>query len=158
MSIINVYTDGSSRGNPGPGGYAIIIEIPNKKYKKIFYEGFRYTTNNRMELLSTIIAMKMLNKINNKKINFFTDSKYIVQSIEKKLIFNWKKNNYKNIKNVDLWENFLLLYNNKKNIFFTWIKGHNKHPENDYCHKTAFMASKKKILKIDIEYEKINPF
>ena len=149
-----IYTDGSSRGNPGPGGYGIIMEDCNSGFVKEYSKGFRHTTNNRMELLAVIDALKMLKK-NNLKILIYTDSKYVVDSVEKKWVFKWKTINFKNKKNVDLWLDFLKLFD-KNTIKFNWIKGHNNHPQNEKCDKLAFDASKSKNLSLDLEYEKIN--
>ena len=149
-----IYTDGSSRGNPGPGGYGIIMEDCNSGFVKEYSKGFRHTTNNRMELLAVIDALKMLKK-NNLKILIYTDSKYVVDSVEKKWVFKWKTTNFKNKKNVDLWLDFLKLFE-KNTIKFNWIKGHNNHPQNEKCDKLAFDASKSKNLSLDLEYEKIN--
>ncbi|MFL2636791.1 MAG: ribonuclease HI [Flavobacteriaceae bacterium] len=149
-----IYTDGSSRGNPGPGGYGIIMEDCNSGFVKEYSKGFRHTTNNRMELLAVIDALKMLKK-NNLKILIYTDSKYVVDSVEKKWVFKWKTTNFKNKKNVDLWLDFLKLFD-KNTIKFNWIKGHNNHPQNEKCDKLAFDASKSKNLSLDLEYEKIN--
>jgi ribonuclease HI len=149
-----IYTDGSSRGNPGPGGYGIIMEDCKSGFVKEYSKGFRYTTNNRMELLAVIDALKMLKK-NNLKILIYTDSKYVVDSVEKKWVFKWKTTNFKNKKNVDLWLDFLKLFE-KNTIKFNWIKGHNNHPQNEKCDKLAFNASKSKNLLLDLEYEKIN--
>ena len=149
-----IYTDGSSRGNPGPGGYGIIMEDCNSGFVKEYSKGFRHTTNNRMELLAVIDALKMLKK-NNLKILIYTDSKYVVDSVEKKWLFKWEKLNFKNKKNVDLWLDFLKLFD-KNTIKFNWIKGHNNHPQNEKCDKLAFDASKSKNLSLDLEYEKIN--
>ena len=103
-----IYTDGSSRGNPGPGGYGIIMEDCKSGFVKEYSKGFRYTTNNRMELLAVIDALKMLKK-NKLKVLIYTDSKYVVDSVEKKWLFKWKTTNFKNKKNVDLWLDFLKL-------------------------------------------------
>jgi ribonuclease HI len=149
-----IYTDGSSRGNPGPGGYGIIMEDCKSGFVKEYSKGFRYTTNNRMELLAVIDALKMLKK-NNLKILIYTDSKYVVDSVEKKWVFKWKTTNFKNKKNVDLWLDFLKLFE-KNTIKFNWIKGHNNHPQNEKCDKLAFDASKSKNSSLDLEYEKIN--
>jgi len=149
-----IYTDGSSRGNPGPGGYGIIMEDCKSGFVKEYSKGFRYTTNNRMELLAVIDALKTLKK-NNLKILIYTDSKYVVDSVEKKWVFKWKTTNFKNKKNVDLWLDFLKLFD-KNTIKFNWIKGHNNHPQNEKCDKLAFDASKSKNLSLDLEYEKIN--
>ena len=149
-----IYTDGSSRGNPGPGGYGIIMEDCKSGFVKEYSKGFRYTTNNRMELLAVIDALKMLKK-NKLKVLIYTDSKYVVDSVEKKWVFKWKTTNFKNKKNVDLWLDFLKLFE-KNTIKFNWIKGHNNHPQNEKCDKLAFDASKSKKLSPDFEYEKIN--
>ena len=125
--IINIYTDGSSLGNPGPGGYGIILEWKKKNYIKEYSKGYKYTTNNRMELLAVVVALEKL-KIERGDVKVFTDSKYIVDSVELKRIFKWKNNNFKKIKNPDLWIRFLKM-NEKHNIKFNWIKGHNNHPQ-----------------------------
>ena len=149
-----IYTDGSSRGNPGPGGYGIIMEDCKSGFVKEYSKGFRYTTNNRMELLAVIDALKMLKK-NKLKVLIYTDSKYVVDAVEKKWVFKWKTTNFKNKKNVDLWLDFLKLFD-KNTIKFNWIKGHNNHPQNEKCDKLAFDASKSKNSSLDLEYEKIN--
>ena len=149
-----IYTDGSSRGNPGPGGYGIIMEDCKSGFVKEYSKGFRHTTNNRMELLAVIDALKMLKK-NKLKVLIYTDSKYVVDSVEKKWVFKWKTTNFKNKKNVDLWLDFLKLFD-KNTIKFNWIKGHNNHPQNEKCDKLAFDASKSKNSSLDLEYEKIN--
>ena len=149
-----IYTDGSSRGNPGTGGYGIIMEDCKTGFVKECSKGFRYTTNNRMELLAVIDALKMLKK-NRLKVLIYTDSKYVVDSVEKKWVFKWKTTNFKNKKNVDLWLDFLKLFD-KNTIKFNWIKGHNNHPQNEKCDKLAFNATKSKNLLQDLEYEKIN--
>ena len=113
---INIYTDGSSLGNPGPGGYGIILEWKNKNYVKEYSKGFKYTTNNRMELLAVVVALEKI-KIQRGNVKVFTDSKYIVDSVELKRIFKWKNNNFKNIKNPDLWIRFLKM-NEKHNVKF----------------------------------------
>ncbi|WP_185850493.1 ribonuclease HI [Blattabacterium cuenoti] len=156
---IYIYTDGSSRGNPGPGGYGVFIEemITGFSYtKKItsISEGYRYTTNNRMELLAIIVGLE---KIEKKKQNVvvFTDSKYIVNTIQNKWIHSWEKNNFYKKKNVDLWKRFLFSFY-QHYIIFQWIKGHSNHYINDYCDRLSTEASKRKNLKIDYVYEKQN--
>ena len=153
-SDIIIYTDGSSRGNPGPGGYGIVMEHCKTGFVKECSKGFKLTTNNRMELMAVIEALKKL-KQTNLKITVYTDSKYVVDSIEKKWLFKWEKIKFKNKKNVDLWLDFLSLYK-KNSIKFNWIKGHNNHPQNEKCDKLAFDASKSKNSSLDLEYEKIN--
>ena len=148
-----IYTDGSSRGNPGPGGYGIVMEDCKTGFVKQYSQGFRKTTNNRMELLAVIEALKKLKK-NGLKITVFTDSKYVVDSVEKKWVFKWKSIGFKNKKNVDLWLEFLKLQE-LNNISFKWIKGHNNHPQNEICDKLAFNASENKPLLVDKGYENI---
>ena len=149
---ILIYTDGSSRGNPGPGGYGIIIQQFSDKRSKEFSKGFRKTTNNRMELLAVIEALKKLT-VKNLKVHIYTDSKYVVDAVEKKWVFKWKKTKFKGKKNSDLWSIFLEIYDTQKIKFF-WIKGHNNHPQNERCDHLAFEASKSDNLDIDHEYER----
>lgn len=151
-NIINIHTDGSSRGNPGPGGYGIVMEHLQTGYFKEFSQGFRKTTNNRMELMAVIEALKKLKKTDS-NIVIYTDSKYVSDSVEKKWVFKWKKNNFKNKKNIDLWSEFLNIYPSYT-MRFMWIKGHNDHPQNERCDYLAVEASKKSNLLIDEIYEK----
>ena len=148
---IHIFTDGSSRGNPGPGGYGIVMEQTGSSYVKEYSQGFRKTTNNRMELLAVIEALKKL-KIENASVVVFTDSKYVVDSVEKKWVFSWEKNNFKNKKNIDLWLKFLKIFR-EHTVKFKWVKGHNNHPQNERCDHLAYEASKNKNLFIDREYE-----
>ena len=148
---IIIYTDGSSRGNPGPGGYGIIIEKYNSSYSKEFSEGFRLTTNNRMELLAVIEALEKL-KQDRQKVSIYTDSKYVVDAVEKGWLLNWEKKNFKSKKNIDLWRRFLKIYR-KHNVKFHWIKGHNNHPKNERCDELAFNACTNDRLSIDKQYE-----
>ena len=151
---IHIYTDGSSRGNPGPGGYGIVMEQKTTKYFKEFSEGFKMTTNNRMELLAVIEALKKLKK-ERLQVSIYTDSKYVSDAVEKKWVFAWEKKNFKKKKNADLWRKFLREYP-KHNVKFFWIKGHSNHPQNERCDYLAVTASKKKSLLIDRGYEKLN--
>tara|TARA_B100001769_G_C21924261_1_gene498331 strand:- start:259 stop:723 length:465 start_codon:yes stop_codon:yes gene_type:complete len=149
---IIVYTDGSSRGNPGPGGYGIVMQEVDTNYKKEFSKGFKKTTNNRMELLAVIIALEKL-KNTNQKVHIYTDSKYVSDSVEKKWVFNWERKGFKNKKNPDLWIRFLSVYKKHKVSFF-WIKGHNNNLLNERCDYLAVEASKQPNLNIDVGYEK----
>ena len=148
---IIIYTDGSSRGNPGPGGYGIVMQKYGTNYSKEFSEGYRKTTNNRMELLAVIVALEKLKKLN-QKVHVYTDSKYVSESVEKKWIIKWEKKGFKNKKNPDLWVRFLKIFR-KHDVRFFWVKGHNNNPTNERCDKLAFNASLKEKLLIDIEYE-----
>ncbi|WGH27197.1 MAG: ribonuclease HI [Candidatus Shikimatogenerans bostrichidophilus] len=153
--FLNIYTDGSSICNPGIGGYSIIIKS-NYFYKEYSCGKFRYTTNNRMELIAIIKAIKIINNYNFFIANIFTDSKYILDSINKKRLIKWYKNNFKKIKNYDLWKFFLKInIYKKKNINFFWVKGHNKNIYNEKCNFLAKKATKKKKKIIDYNYEKL---
>lgn len=139
---ISLYTDGSSLGNPGPGGYGLILEWTGKGYVKEFSQGFLKTTNNRMELMAVIVGLEILKK-HPMNITVFSDSKYVIDSVEKKWVFKWEKQGFKNKKNPDLWKRFLLIYR-KHNVDFQWIKGHNQHPQNERCDRLAVAAAKSK--------------
>ena len=149
--MVEIYTDGSSIGNPGPGGYGIVMQWKGKNYKKEFYNGYRYTTNNRMELIAVIKALEKLKKIN-QEVVIFSDSKYVIDAVEKKWIFKWKKNKFKGKKNSDLWKKFLMLFE-IHNIKFKWVKAHNNHPQNERCDFLANNAAKGDNLIIDKNFE-----
>ena len=148
---INIYTDGSSIGNPGPGGYGIIMVLEDNAYKKEVSQGFSLTTNNRMELLAVIVALENI-KIISSNVEVFTDSKYVSDAVEKKWVFEWEKLNFKKKKNSDLWKRFLIIYR-KHNVTFRWIKGHNNHPENERCDYLANKAARSSNLIRDTYYE-----
>ncbi len=148
--MINIYTDGASSGNPGPGGFGVILRS-GKHYKEIS-KGYRKTTNNRMELLAVITGLESI-KNPGQEIMVYSDSKYIIDSVEKKWVFNWVRTNFKDKKNKDLWLRFLEVYKQHQ-IRFTWVKGHNGHPENERCDELAVQASKQKELLTDTYFEK----
>jgi ribonuclease HI len=148
---VHIYTDGACSGNPGKGGYGIVMEWVGKPYKKEFSEGYRKTTNNRMELLAVIVALEKL-KSEKLEVIVFSDSKYVVDSVKKEWVFKWEKKEFKSKKNVDLWKRLLIIYR-KHNVIFSWVKGHNEHPQNERCDQLAVEASQGKNLKIDKEYE-----
>ncbi|RLD58361.1 MAG: ribonuclease HI [Bacteroidetes bacterium] len=147
---IIIYTDGAARGNPGPGGYGIVLKAG--KHRKEMSQGYKLTTNNRMELLAVIVALEQL-KNKNRNVTIYTDSKYVVDAVEKKWLFNWEKTNFKKKKNPDLWKRFLKIYPDH-NIKFIWIKGHNDNVENEVCDRLAVEASKEANLLVDEEYVK----
>ena len=149
--MIEIYTDGSSRGNPGPGGYGVILRSGNH-YKELS-AGFRLTTNNRMELFSVIVALETLKKPGSEAV-IFSDSKYVVDSITKGWVFGWVKKDFKDKKNKDLWIRFLQIYP-KHRVKFQWVKGHNDHPENERCDELAVQAALGGSLGIDIGYEEL---
>ncbi len=149
---VHIYTDGAAKGNPGPGGYGVVMELVGTPHKKEFYEGFRHTTNNRMELLAVIVGLEKL-KNHNMKVLVVSDSKYVVDSVLKKWVFGWEKKGFQGKKNPDLWKRFLLVYK-KHQVDFKWIKGHNNHPQNERCDELAVFASSQKTLSVDAFYEK----
>ncbi|UKJ05850.1 ribonuclease HI [Solitalea lacus] len=136
--MIEIFTDGASSGNPGPGGYGVILRS-GKHYKELS-AGFRKTTNNRMELLAVIVGLEAL-KADNQQVLIFSDSKYVVDAVEKGWVFGWQKKGYKDKKNPDLWERFLRIYR-KHQVKFQWIRGHAGHPENERCDELAVAAAK----------------
>jgi ribonuclease HI len=148
---VHIYTDGAAKGNPGPGGYGVVMEMVGTPYKKEFFEGFRHTTNNRMELLAVIVGLEKL-KAPKTTVLIVSDSKYVVDSVEKGWVFGWEKKYFKDKKNPDLWLRFLKIYRQHQ-VKFKWIKGHNNHPQNERCDELAVMASQQKILNIDTFYE-----
>ena len=148
---IRIYTDGSAKGNPGPGGYGIIL-LSNEGHRKEVAKGYRKTTNNRMELLSVIVALEML-KARPMDVVVYSDSKYVVDAVEKKWVFNWEKKYFNKKKNVDLWKRFLIVYRQHK-VKFTWVKGHANNVENERCDKLAVAAAEaKQHHDIDRGYE-----
>ncbi|MCG9971081.1 ribonuclease HI [Christiangramia crocea] len=148
---VHIYTDGAARGNPGPGGYGIVMEWVGKPYKKEFSEGFKLTTNNRMELLAVIEGLRKLKKPG-LHVKVFTDSKYVADAVTKGWVFGWEKKGFVNRKNSDLWIDFLKEYRKHK-VDFHWIKGHNNHSQNERCDALAVIASKGKHLKKDTGYK-----
>lgn len=149
---VYIYTDGAAKGNPGPAGYGIVMEMAGTSYKKEFFEGFRLSTNNRMELLAVIVGLEKLKKPNT-KVLVTSDSKYVVDAVLKGWVFNWEKKYFSGKKNPDLWMRFLKVYR-KHEVHFQWIKGHNNHPQNERCDQLAVMASEQEKLNIDTFYER----
>src|SRR5665647_2443568 len=133
---ITIYTDGASSGNPGPGGYGVVLIAGKHRLEKS--AGFRLTTNNRMELMAVIEGLEAL-KIPGSKVVVYTDSKYVADSIEKGWVFQWESKSFKKKKNPDLWMRFLKSYR-KHNIRFVWIKGHANNVENEVCDRLAVAA------------------
>ena len=148
MSNIIIYTDGAARGNPGPGGYGVVLIAG--QHRKELAEGFKHTTNNRMELLAVIVGLEALKKPNSNVI-VYSDSKYVVDSVEKRWVFGWQKKGFKGKKNPDLWRRFLEVYP-KHQVKFVWVKGHANIPENERCDELAVEASHRPNLPDDIGY------
>jgi ribonuclease HI len=147
-SEITIYTDGASSGNPGPGGYGVVLISGKHRLEKS--EGFRLTTNNRMELLAVITGLEALKKPNSNVV-IYTDSKYVADAVEKGWIFQWESKGFKKKKNPDLWIRFLKVYR-KHNVKFIWIRGHASNHENEICDRLAVEASKSSILTDDPGY------
>jgi ribonuclease HI len=148
VSVI-IYTDGAAKGNPGNGGYGVVMI--SGSHRKEISEGFVLTTNNRMELLSVIVSLENLKK-EKTSATIYSDSKYVVDSVEKKWIFGWEKKNFAKKKNPDLWIRFLKIYR-KHNVKFIWIKGHSNIKENERCDQLAVAAAESGNLIKDVWYE-----
>lgn len=146
---IELYTDGASRGNPGPGGYGIVLRYKEKVRE--LSQGYRLTTNNRMELLAVIVGLEAI-KWPFMNVIVVTDSKYVVDSVNKAWVFNWEKTNFKNKKNPDLWKRFLRIYR-KHHVQLHWVKGHADHPINNRCDFLATQAADSSNLLIDEVFE-----
>ena len=148
--MIRIYTDGAAQGNPGPGGYGTILKFGG--HVKELSQGFRLTTNNRMELLAVIAGLEALKK-SGIPVTIFSDSKYVVDAITQGWLWNWQKKNFANKANVDLWLRYIPLHN-KFNPKLVWIKGHAGHPENERCDVLAVQAATGRPLQVDTEYER----
>ncbi len=134
---ITIYTDGAARGNPGPGGYGVLLKA-GKHYREKS-GGYSLTTNNRMELLAVIIGLESL-KIPGSKVTVYTDSRYVADAVNQRWVFNWEAKGFRKKKNPDLWRRFLEVYR-KHDVRFVWIKGHSDIPENERCDRLAVEAS-----------------
>jgi ribonuclease HI len=137
MSEVIIYTDGSSRGNPGPGGYGAILMW--NSVRKELSQGYRLTTNNRMELMAVIVALEALKK-DGLNVKIFTDSQYVVNSVEKGWLWSWVKTGFKDKKNKDLWQRFIPAFK-KHHVKFNWVKGHSTNPMNNRCDELATQAA-----------------
>ncbi len=149
MQTVEIFTDGSAKGNPGPGGAAAILR--SGKREKELAEGYRLTTNNRMELRAVIMALEAL-KIKGLNLKIYSDSKYVVEAYNKGWVFDWEKKDFKKKKNPDLWKRFLELEKHFK-LNFIWVKGHAGHPENERCDRLAVDIADNGPLWVDKGYE-----
>ena len=145
---ITIYTDGSSVGNPGSGGYGVVLMAGG--YRRELSQGYRLTTNNRMELMAVIAGLEAL-KIPQSTVAVYTDSQYVVYPIEKKWLFGWEKKNFAGKKNADLWQRFLKVYR-RHTVSFIWIKGHDGNRENERCDRLAVAAAQSLQLLDDAGY------
>ena len=148
MSVV-IYTDGSAKGNPGKGGYG--VGMISGSHRKELSGGFILTTNNRMELLSVIVGLEHLKK-EKTLVTIYSDSKYVVDAVEKKWLFSWEKKNFGKKKNPDLWIRFLKIFR-KHQVRFVWVKGHSNIKENERCDQLAVEAAESSSLKKDVWYE-----
>lgn len=148
-NTITIYTDGSSRGNPGPGGYGTVLKSGG--HRKELSGGFRKTTNNRMELLAVIVGLESL-KVINAEVIVYSDSKYVVDAVEKGWLWGWVKKNFKDKKNKDLWQRLIPVYKRNK-VKFQWVKGHAGIPENERCDELAVDAAMTPNLPPDQAFE-----
>ncbi len=147
--MIEIYTDGACSGNPGPGGFSVILKS-GIHYKEIT-EGYRLTTNNRMELMAVCRGLEAIKALN-QEVMVYSDSKYVIDSVEKKWVFGWVKKGFAGKKNKDLWMRFLAVYKNQ-HVKFTWVKGHNGHVENERCDELAVLACKINPPAVDVVFE-----
>lgn len=149
---ITIYTDGAASGNPGPGGYGLVMIY--RKHRLERSEGYRLTTNNRMELLAVISGLEALKKPGSKVV-VYTDSRYVADAVGKGWLFQWESKGFKKKRNPDLWIRFLKAFR-KHNVRFVWIKGHSSNPENELCDRLAVEASRKSDLMEDTGYTSVS--
>ena len=147
--MITIYTDGASSGNPGPGGYGVVLRF-GEHYKELS-AGYKFTTNNRMELMAAIVGLEAL-KHEGQEVTIYTDSKYVMDPIEKGWLWGWIKKDFKDKKNKDLWLRFAKVYK-KHNIKFIWVKGHAGNVDNERCDVLAVNAAQQNNLPVDEGYE-----
>lgn len=148
--MIRIYTDGAAQGNPGPGGYGVILKY--KDHVKEISQGFRRTTNNRMELLAVITGLEAIRK-EGIPVSIYSDSQYVVKAVEEGWIWGWEKKNFAKKKNADLWKRYIPLHK-KYNPKFHWVRGHAGHVENERCDYLAVKAATSPGLHVDEEYER----
>jgi len=145
---ITIYTDGAASGNPGPGGYGVVLISGKHRLEKS--RGFKLTTNNRMELMAVIDGLESL-KIPGSRVTVYTDSRYVSDAVEKGWLFQWESKAFKKKKNQDLWIRFLKVYRMHK-VRFVWIKGHASNRENELCDRLAVASSKSNNNEDDTGY------
>lgn len=146
---VTIYTDGSSLGNPGPGGFGVVLLAG--PHRREISEGYRLTTNNRMELLAVITGLEAL-KRDGLDVTLYSDSKYVIDSVQKGWIYGWMRKGFAGKKNADLWRRFMRVFA-RHNVRFVWIKGHNNNIENERCDLLATTAAKGEMLLEDTGYK-----
>jgi ribonuclease HI len=145
---VAIYTDGSSRGNPGPGGYGVVLKYQG--HRKELSGGFRLTTNNRMELLAVIVGLEAL-KRQKQAVTIYSDSKYVIAPVQEGWLFSWLKQDFKGKKNADLWRRFWKVYQ-QHHVAFCWVKGHAGNVENERCDQLAVQSVQQGMLAVDKGY------
>ncbi|MCC8019228.1 MAG: ribonuclease HI [Rikenellaceae bacterium] len=154
MAKVVIYTDGSALGNPGPGGYGVVMLAP-PNHRKELSGGFRLTTNNRMELMAVCVGLETL-KVEPCDVTIYSDSQYVVNAVEKGWVFGWERKGFKGKKNPDLWRRFLTVYRRHR-VKFVWVKGHAEIPENERCDRLAVAAANGTNLPEDTGYNPQEP-
>ena len=147
--VITIYTDGSSLGNPGAGGYGVVLI--SGPHRKELSAGFRLTTNNRMELMAVCVALETL-KFEGSNVTIYSDSKYVVDAVDKGWVFGWERKGFSGKKNPDLWQRFLRTFR-RHNVRFVWVKGHAETVENNRCDELAVAAANSGRLLEDTGYQ-----
>ncbi len=154
MAQVTIYTDGAAKGNPGRGGYGVVLLAPagagRPPHRKELSAGYRLTTNNRMELLAVIAGLEIL-KGDGHEVTVYSDSRYVVDAVEKRWVFGWERKGFSGKKNPDLWVRFLRVYRRHR-VRFVWVKGHASIPENERCDVLATAAAESPTLKEDTGY------
>ena len=145
---ITIFTDGAARGNPGPGGYGVVLQTD--RHKKELSEGYKMTTNNRMELLAVIVGLEAL-KFKGSEVVIYTDSKYIADAVNKGWLLEWERKAFRKKKNSDLWKRFLKVYR-QHDVTIRWVEGHSGIQGNERCDRLAVAASEKSELLDDVGY------
>ncbi len=147
--MIKIFTDGAAQGNPGPGGYGVILKW--EKHSKELSQGYRLTTNNRMELMAVIAGLKAIRKMGI-PVTIYSDSKYVTEAVNQGWIWGWEKIDFKKKANADLWKQYIHLHH-RFHPKFIWIRGHAGHPENERCDQLAVYAAQGDDLLADEGYE-----
>lgn len=146
--MITLYTDGASRGNPGPGGYGVVLKF--KQHRRELSEGFWRTTNNRMELLAVIKGLEALKEPGH-EVTIYSDSKYVIDAVEQGWLHGWVRKGFAGKKNADLWLRFLTVYQRHR-VRFTWVRGHAGNVENERCDQLAVASAQGENLLVDEGY------
>lgn len=148
MPVVTIYTDGAAQGNPGRGGYGVVLL--SGPHRKELSAGFRLTTNNRMELMGVCVALEAL-KYDGTEVTLYSDSKYVVDAVNQRWVFGWERKGFAGKKNPDLWMRFLRVYRRHK-VRFVWVKGHASTAENNRCDELAVAAANSGNLFEDTGY------